>query len=189
MRTLCPVARINGLDLGRLYGTIDAFRCDPALARFVYRAHNRWLDGPRSQSRILSCYGAGSEQRSREVSFLLDSDSAPVLFGEDRAACPQEHLLHALAACLTTTLVAQAAAHGMVLDAVETAVEADVDLIGVFADPVPEPPALRRIRASMVVRSASEPAQLDGVFLAVRQRSVLLHALAVPVDLDFLVRS
>jgi uncharacterized OsmC-like protein len=189
MRSPRRSARINGLDLGRLYGTVDAFRCHPALARFVFRAQNRWLDGPRTQSRILSFFGAGSEQRATGETFLLDSDSAPVLLGEDRAASPQEYLLHALAACLTTTLVAQAAARGVGLDAVEISVEAEVDLTGVLAVDAPDTPALRHIKAHVTVRSQAEPSLLQEVFLATRRRSPLLHAMAVPVHLDFITRS
>jgi uncharacterized OsmC-like protein len=189
MRTLRQAARINGLDLGRLYGTMDAFRCDPALARFVFRARNRWLEGPRTQSRILSFYGAGSEQRTAGESFVLDSDSAPVLFGEDRAACPQEYLLHALAACLTTTLVAQAAARGVGLDAVEISVEAEVDLSGVLAVEAPDVPALLQIDVQVAVCSQAEASMLHDVFLAARRRSPLLQAMAVPVHLNFVTRS
>lgn len=189
MRTLRQAERVNGLDLGRLYGTIDAFKCRPELARFVFRAQNRWLEGPRSQSRIRSFYGAGVEQRASGESFLLDSDSAPVLFGEDRAACPQEYLLHAIAACLTSTLVAQAAARGVGLDAVETSAEAELDLAGVLVVEAPEMPALLRIDVCMTVRTCADPVVLEEIFAATRQRCPVLRAMAVPVQLEFTRRS
>ncbi|HRQ66694.1 MAG TPA: OsmC family protein [Xanthomonadaceae bacterium] len=189
MRTLRQSARINGLDLGRLYGTVDAFRSDPALARFVFRAQNRWLDGPRTQSRILPLYGAGGAQRAAGESFLLDSDSAPVLFGEDRAASALEYLLHALAACLTTTLVAQAAARGVGVDAVETSVEAELDVAGVLSIEAQEKDALLRIDARMVVRSEAEATLLDEAFQATRRCSPVLRAMAAPVHLELVIRS
>ena len=36
---------VNGVDLDRLSGTIDAVTANPALARFQFRARNHWIDG------------------------------------------------------------------------------------------------------------------------------------------------
>ena len=36
---------LNGVDLGRLSGTIEHVAADPALARFQFRARNHWIDG------------------------------------------------------------------------------------------------------------------------------------------------
>ena len=36
---------VNGVDLDRLSGTIDAVAANPALARFQFRARNHWIDG------------------------------------------------------------------------------------------------------------------------------------------------
>ncbi len=36
---------VNGVDLDRLTGTIDAVAANPALARFQFRARNHWIDG------------------------------------------------------------------------------------------------------------------------------------------------
>ena len=36
---------VNGVDLDRLSGKIDAVAANPALARFQFRARNHWIDG------------------------------------------------------------------------------------------------------------------------------------------------
>ena len=36
---------VNGVDVDRLSGTIDAVTANPALARFQFRARNHWIDG------------------------------------------------------------------------------------------------------------------------------------------------
>jgi uncharacterized OsmC-like protein len=53
-----------------------------------------------------------------------------VLLGEDGAPNPVEYLLHALAACVTTSMVYHAAARGIQLDEVESTLEGDIDLHG-----------------------------------------------------------
>ena len=50
--------------------------------------------------------------------------------GRDKGVNPVEYLLHALAACVTTSMVYHAAARGIVIDQVESTVDGDLDLQG-----------------------------------------------------------
>ena len=110
---------VNGVDLDRLSGTIDAVTADPALARFQFRARNHWIDGGHSRTTIKDFYGAGQEDATRTEPFTVDTDEPPVLLGENRAPNAGEYVLHALAACLTGTIVYHAAARGIALDGLE----------------------------------------------------------------------
>ena len=121
---------INGVDTERLFGTIDAIKETPSLAKFKFRTKNKWISGGHNRSSIKGFYGAGQEDTSRDKPFLLDSDEPHVLLGEDQAANPGEFLLHALAACLTSSLVYHAAAQGIKIDEVESTLEGDIDLHG-----------------------------------------------------------
>ena len=121
---------INGIDVERLSGTIDHVVHDPTLARFQFRARNNWIDGGHNRSTIKDFYGAGHEDTSRTEPFVLDVDEPPVLLGENRGPNAGEYVLHALAACLTGTLVYHAAARGIALEGLECTIEGDVDLQG-----------------------------------------------------------
>jgi len=121
---------VNGVDLDRLAGTIEHIGADPTLAQFQFRARNEWIDGGHNRTTIQGFYGAGHEDTSRTQPFLLDADEPPVLLGENRAPNAPEYLLHALAACLTGTIVYHAAARGIALDGLECSIEGDVDLHG-----------------------------------------------------------
>jgi uncharacterized OsmC-like protein len=61
---------------------------------------------------------------------VLEADEPAVLLGKDMAVNPVEYLLHALAACLTTSMVYHAAARGIRIDEVESSLEGDIDLHG-----------------------------------------------------------
>ena len=89
----------NGVDLGRLTGTVDAVKSDPSLARFAFRAKNRWIDGARSRTEIRGFFGTGKEH-VRSDPFLFEGDEPPVLLGHDAGANAVEALLQALASCL-----------------------------------------------------------------------------------------
>ena len=60
--------------------------------------------------------------------FHLDADEPPVLAGEDQGASPVEHLLNALAACMTTSMVYHAAVRGIQIEALESELEGDIDM-------------------------------------------------------------
>lgn len=121
---------VNGVDVAKLGGTIDAIQEQPGLAKFTFRSTNRWVSGGHNRSTVKDFYGAGQEDTSRAKPFVLESDEPPVLLGEDNGANPVEFVLHALAGCLTTSLVYHAAARGISLESVESQFEGDLDLHG-----------------------------------------------------------
>ncbi|HSE58854.1 MAG TPA: OsmC family protein [Nitrospiraceae bacterium] len=121
---------VNGVDVGRLGETVEAVRQQPSLAAFQFRAANRWIGGGHNRSTIQGFYGAGEEDRTRATAFVLDADEPPVLLGKDQGANPVEFVLHALAACLTTSVVYHAAARAIRIDSVESRLEGDLDLRG-----------------------------------------------------------
>jgi uncharacterized OsmC-like protein len=124
--------KVNGVNVDQLMQTVVAIKGTPALAKFNFRAQNRWIDGGHNRSSVKEFYGAGREQESRDEPFLIETDEPPVLLGEDRGANPVEFVLHALAGCLTTSLVYHAAAQGIRIDEVESRLEGDIDLRGFF---------------------------------------------------------
>ena len=120
----------NGIDTATLFGTLNLLKEQPELGRFVFRAHNHWVEGAHNHSTIRSFYGAGAEDTSRTEAFELDAGEPAILLGTDTGANPAEHLLHALAACLTTSIVYVAAARGVELTWVESTLTGDMDVRG-----------------------------------------------------------
>lgn len=125
-------ATMNGLDLKQLFGTLDAIKADPSLAAFEFRARNRWIDGGLNRTTIRDFYGAGQEDTSRSEPFVFSNDEPPVLLGKNCGANPVEFVLHALAGCLTTSLVLHAAARGIRVERVESRFEGDLDVRGLL---------------------------------------------------------
>jgi uncharacterized OsmC-like protein len=122
---------MNGVSVTNLLATVDAIKTTPAIAKFNFRIANQWDGGSHNHSTVNEYYGAGQDQ-SRPKPFVVKSDEPVVLLGEDKSANPVEYLLHALAACLTTSLVYHAAARGIELQEVESTLEGDIDLRGFF---------------------------------------------------------
>lgn len=129
MTQVIPLIR-NGVNIDQLYGTLDAIKANPSLAAFKWRASNKWMGGSHNRSTIKSFYGGGGEDTSRQLAFTADAGEPNILVGHDEGPNPAEFLLHALAACLTTSVVYVASARGVVLDSVESVVEGDMDVQG-----------------------------------------------------------
>jgi len=123
------VTTINGVNVDNLLTTIDAVKTSPAIAHFKFRVVNEWQGGSQNRSNVDDFYGAGQDQ-ARPRTFALLADEPPVLLGKDTAANPVEYLLHALASCLTTSMVYHAAARGIQLEEVESTLEGNLDLHG-----------------------------------------------------------
>ena len=129
MQEMTVSTKMNGVDVDRLFETIEAIKQIPRLADFKFRLRNRWINGGLNRSTIKNFYGAEKDNQRQEP-FVLDADEPQVLLGEDSAPNPVEYLLHALVACVTTALVYHAAAKGIKLQEVETRAEGEIDLHG-----------------------------------------------------------
>jgi uncharacterized OsmC-like protein len=122
-------AILNGVDIGAVQNTVQSIKENPGLAKGKFRARNKWINGGFNQSKINGFYCA-QQELSHKRPFTLEADEPPILAGEDKGANPVEHLLHSLAACMTTTLVYHAALRGIRIDEIESELEGDIDLRG-----------------------------------------------------------
>ena len=176
---------VNGVDLDRLSGTIDAVTADPALARFQFRARNHWIDGGYSRTTIKDFYGAGQEDTTRTESFTVDTDEPPVLLGENRAPNTGEYVLHALAACVSGTIVYHAAARGIALDGVETSIDGDLDLRGFLGLDSNVRPGYEQIQVTITVAGDFDDDQLAEISSLTRYSPVRdIVSNPVPVAID-----
>ena len=76
----------------------------------------------------------------------FDLDEPPVLLGTNQGTNPVEYLLVALSGCITTSLVAHAAARKIALRGVESRFEGDIDLRGFLGISQEVPVGFQEIR-------------------------------------------
>lgn len=120
---------LNGVNVDQLFENIDSIKNTPALAKFKFRANNKWINGGHNQTNIKNFHGV-LQEHDHDIPFELDADEPPLLLGQDIGPNPVEYALTALAACVTTAIVYHAAAKGIKLNAVESRLEGDIDLRG-----------------------------------------------------------
>jgi uncharacterized OsmC-like protein len=173
----------NGVDTETLFATLDAVKAQPELGTFQFRVTNRWLGGAHNRSTIKDFYAAGGEDTSRAEAFQLDAGEPAILIGTDTGPNPAEYLLHALVACLTTSLVYVAAARGIRLARVESTLEGDMDVRGALGLSDEVRNGFEQIRVSFVVEGDAPPEKLRELVERAKARSVVFDMVTngVPV--------
>ena len=174
----------NSVETQQMYGTLDAIKADPSLARFQFRVQNQWLDGAHNRSTIRGFYGAGQEDTSRVAAFTIDAGEPAVLLGSDTGPNPAEALLHALAACLTTTLVYVAAARKVRLTEVESTLEGDMDVRGCLGISDEVRNGFTAIKVTFEVKGDASPEKLREIVERAQARSAVFDMVnhGVPVE-------
>ena len=172
---------MNGLDVQAAMDTIGAIKADPGLARFQFRARNTWVNGGENRSVIRDFYGAGREDDSRAMAFEFTNGEPPVLLGDNEGANPVEFLLHALAGCVTTTLVLHATARDIRIRELSTQLEGGLDLQGLLGLDDSVSPGYEQIRIKMNVEADCSDEELDDLLAYTQQHSPVCNTVCRPV--------
>ena len=150
-----PARIVNGVDVDALMSTVNAIAEDGELGSCRFRATNSWLHGSHNRTTVVDFFGARQVIAHRQT-FTMDADEPAILAGNDHGANPVEHLLHALASCLTTSMVAHAAVRGIRIEEMESTLEGDLDLRGFLGIDADVAKGYTAIRAAFRVKAAPE---------------------------------
>jgi uncharacterized OsmC-like protein len=175
----------NGVDTQQMYATLDLINAQPELARFEFRARNHWIAGAHNRSTIQDFHGAGQEDVSRVEPFVLDAGEPAVLLGANSGPNPVEYLLHALAACLTISIVYVAAARKVKLTSVESTLTGELDARGAFGLSDDVRNGFERISASFRVSGDASEEKLREVVERAKARSAVYDIVTNGVPVDF----
>lgn len=143
---------VNGIDMDVLESTVNAIQHDPELGKCKFRVSNKWVSANHNCTTVTGFYGAKQEIAHKKP-FELHADEPPILAGEDQGANPVEHLLNALAACVTTSMVDHAAVRGIHIEELESEIEGDIDLQGFLGLSKEVPKGFTDIRVKFKVKA------------------------------------
>ncbi len=172
---------VNGLDTSAAAATIAAIRADSSLARFQFRARNSWINGGENRLTIRDFHGAGREDGSRKEDFVYTNGEPPVLLGNNEGANPVEFLLHALAGCVTTTLVLHAAVRGITIRRLSTELRGDLDVRGLLGLDEAVSPGYEGIRIGLSVDADCTDEELDDLIAFTSHHSPVCNTVCRPV--------
>ena len=139
-----------------------------------------------TEDSIKDFYAAGGEDTTRSAEFVIDAGEPAILIGSDTGANPAEYLLHALAACLTTSIVYVAAARKVQLTSVESTLTGDMDVRGALGVDDKPRNGFERIGVSFHVTGNALEEKLREVVERAQKRSAVYDMVTngVPVAVD-----
>jgi uncharacterized OsmC-like protein len=174
---------VNGINVDLLFSTIELIKKQPEIAQFKFRAKNTWVDGTHNRATVKDFYGALKEDDSR-TPLVFEIDEPPVLCGQNLGANPVEYLLVALSGCLTTSLVAHAAAKGIAVKKVSSRYEGDLDLRGFLGISEDVPVGYQNIRVFFKIEADIPEAQKEELIRMAQKYSPVFNSIAKPVPVS-----
>jgi uncharacterized OsmC-like protein len=173
----------NGIDVDQIMGLIGEIESDTGYASFQFRASNKWVDGGKTQSHIKDFYAGNAEDTTRTKAFILDSDEPMIAAGQDSAPNAMEYVLHALASCLTTSLVYHAAVRGITIEAVESSYTGDMDVRGLLGLAEDVRKGFSKVAVNMRVKSEASAEELTELAMFSPVHDIISRSLPVELAL------
>ncbi|HEX7154225.1 MAG TPA: OsmC family protein [Thermoanaerobaculia bacterium] len=187
MSTVTTPTPRNGVNVPALFATLDAVKGQRDLAKFQFRATNRWIAGTHSRTTIRGFYGAGGEQEHKSI-FMFDGDHPTVLVGQDKGPTPIEYLLVGLLSCLTAGIGNIAAARGVDLTEVESTIEGDINLLGLLGIDGNVRNGYEGLKVTFRIKGNASEEELRKIVARSKDRSAVYDVLTngVPIDIAVL---
>ncbi|MEJ2183650.1 MAG: OsmC family protein [Nitrospirota bacterium] len=174
---------VNGVDVGAVQKTVETLKGKPELGRSRFHIKNRWIKGGHNQTTITDFFAAGQDI-AHEHPFTLDADEPAVLAGTDKGPNPVEHLLNALAGCVTTSMVYHAAIRGIVIEELQSELEGDIDLRGFLGIEKNVRNGYQNIRVKFKVKSDAKPDKLKALCKFSPTYDVITHGTSVDIEVE-----
>ena len=174
---------VNGVNVTQLFDTIDSIKENKNIAKFNFRAQNKWAGGTENHTTIGDYYGA-CQTHTRDKPHVFVKDEPAVLLGNDNGANPVEYLLAGLAGCITTSLVAHAAARGIKIDSIESTLEGDIDIQGFLQLDGNVNPGYQGINISFKIESDASEETLQELINLAKKASPVANTVSRPTPVN-----
>jgi uncharacterized OsmC-like protein len=171
----------NGVNTEALLGARTALSETPEAADFTWRATCEWINGTHSRTTIQGFSGLGQDHQHR-ATYAFDADHPECFASEDLGATPVEHVLSALASCLTAGVAAVAQQRQIQLRSVTATVEGTMNVLGILgADP-----DIRNGFDGVTVRFAidadASPSDIEALVAQSQKRSAVFDIMTNPTN-------
>jgi len=174
---------VNGVNVNQLFATIDHIKEHTEIAKFNFRAHNKWVNGTENHTTINEYYGA-CKTHTRSKPHVFVKDEPQILLGNDNGANPVEYLLAGLAGCITTSLVCHAAARGVQIDSIESTLEGDIDLQGLLQIDKSVNPGYQGINIKFKIESDASKEVLQELIELAKNASPVANTVSKPTPIN-----
>jgi uncharacterized OsmC-like protein len=171
----------NGVNTAALLEAREALTAAPQAAEFTWRATCSWVHGTHSRSTVETFSGLGQEH-THVSKFEYDADHPVVFASEDKGATPAEHVLVALASCLTAGVAAVAQYREIQLKSVTATVEGQMNVLGILGADPDIRNGYRDIRVRFDIDADASREDLEALVAQSQKRSAVFDVITNPTD-------
>lgn len=175
---------VNGIDVEGLKTAMHMLKERPEVGDFRFRARHRWAGSAHSFTVIQDFSAGGAEDKTRPAPFVLEADEPLVLLGQDMGPNATEALLHALASCLSTTLIYHASARGVEIEALELEMDGNLDLRGLLGLSEEVRNGFEQINVKFNVTSDASQEQISELVELAQKRSPVFDIVTHPTPVS-----
>jgi uncharacterized OsmC-like protein len=159
---------VNGVNVSQLFETIDNIKQNSEIAKFNFRATNKWIGGTENHTTVGDFYGACQTQK-RETPHTFIKDEPELLLGKDKGANPVEYLL---------------AARGVKINSIESTLEGDIDLQGLLQIDKSVNPGYQGINISFKIKSDASDEVLQELIELAKNVSPVANTVSKPTSIN-----
>jgi uncharacterized OsmC-like protein len=175
---------VNGVNVDVVMNLIGGIEKDNERSKFQFRLRNQWNAGGLNRSRIKEYFAECKEDVARTEPFIVVADEPAVSGGGDSAPNPMEYILHALASCLTSTMVYHAAVQGIEIKSVESSLKGNMDVRGMLGMSDDVRKGFNHVQVHMLVGSTENAATLKELALFSPVYDIISRSLKVDLVLE-----
>jgi uncharacterized OsmC-like protein len=177
----------NGVNVEALLGARVALTEAPQAAQFQWRATSEWQNGTHSRSTVEGFFGLGEEQNHR-TQYSFDADHPEIFASEDNGATPVEHVLVALASCLTAGVAAVAQNREIQLRRVSATIEGAMDVRGILGMDSDVRNGFSDIKVTYDIDADASPDDIKALVAQSQKRSAVYDIITNPTNVTVQVR-
>lgn len=176
----------NGVNTDALMSARDALSAAPEAAEFTWRTSCTWVEGTYSRSTAEGFSGLGQEHSHRKA-FTFDTDHPECFASEDRGATPVEHVLAALAGCLTAGVAAVAQNRQIQLRSVTSTLEGQMNILGILGGDPDVRNGFSAISVHFDVDADATAEEIEAIVAQSQKRSAVFDILTNPTNVTVAV--
>src|SRR6188472_2473868 len=176
----------NGVNVDALLAAREVLRGAPQAAKFTWRASCKWKNGTHSKTDVQGFHGLGEEQKHK-TEFTFEADHPEIFASEDLGATPVEHVLVALASCLTAGVAAVAQNRGVQLRSVEARLEGSMDIQGILGIDSDVRNGYDDIKVTFDIDADASQKDIEAIVAQSQKRSAVYDIVTNPTNVTVVV--
>ncbi len=174
---------LNDVKIDNVKMVDQMVRENPAMGKCQWKVNSTWQRGTKTQVTVAEWSAGGQNMAAPPRKFVVMVDEPEMLGGVDGAPNPIEVVMSALCGCVTAGVATNAELFGVPVDAIDIAMEADLDARGMLGHDKSVRNGITDIRYTVTIKSPAPEEAVRKCKETIDRKSPVRDTLANPVKI------